>query len=84
MLHFLCSIVQQCGAISDATSISLQDEVHGVIYLSSQPGRSIVWMHCLNIVTIILGIMNIQRINLVCRVLLCSRMCITEGHVGLL
>jgi hypothetical protein len=59
MFHFLCSIVQQCGAISDATSISIQDEVHGVIYLSSQQGRSIEWMHCLDTVMIILGVMNI-------------------------
>jgi len=84
MFRFLCSVVQQCGSISDATSIFIQDEVHGAIYLSSQPGRSFVWMHCLDIVTIILGVMSIQCINLVCRVLLCSRMSITEGHVGLL
>lgn len=84
MFHFLCSVGQHCGAISDATSISIQGEEYGAVYLSSQPGRSIVWMHCLEIVMIILGVMNIQCINFVCRVLLCSRMSITEGHVGLL
>jgi hypothetical protein len=53
-------------------------------YLFFQPGRSIVWMHCSGIATKILGVMSIQCINLVCRVPLCSRMSITEEHVGLL
>jgi hypothetical protein len=69
VFHFLCSVGQQCAALSDATavfedevSIPIQGEEHGVVYLSSQPGRSIVWMHCLETVTIILGVMNMQCI----------------------